>query len=227
MRTNINLATQPYEDARLYLSKWGGLVLVLALATTGLVWFTVHSVRRSSDISKKLAIVRGQIAQIDREKAKAAEMLALPKNHGTVQKSEYLNSILARKAFSWTTVFSDMEKIMPPGLRVLSISPALDEQNQLQVHIMVGGASRDRAIELVQNLEKTPRFRDVALRSDTLNELTTTTGRYSQSTTAEEQDPIKFDIVAHYLPDRPGSEANTNAAAPAEKSTVAQTGGQP
>ncbi len=226
MRTNINLATQPYEDARLYLSKWGSLVLVLALATAGLAWFTVHSVRRSSDINRQLSTVRREIDKYDRAKAQAEQTLNLPQNRGTVEKSEYLNSILARKAFSWTTVFSDMEKIMPPGLRVLSISPALDAQNQLEVHIMVGGASRDRAIELVQNLEKTPRFRDVALRSDTFNEITTTTGRSSQ-TTSEEQDPIRFDIVAHYLPNIPNTEPSTNAEAPAEKSAVAKNGGQP
>ena len=167
----------------------------------------------------KLSEVRAKMNALDQERGNAERMLALPQNRGTVDRSEYLNSIFARKAFSWTTVFSDMEKIMPPGLRVLSISPALDEQNQLQVHIIVGGESRDRAIELVENLEKMPRFRDVTLRSDVMN-----TGRSGGgfSTTSQDTDPIKFDIVAHYVPSAPNREASADATA-ASVSSVPET----
>src|ERR1019366_10479019 len=168
-RTKINLATQPYEDAREYLERWGSLLGLLLLVTIALVWFTLHAVRESSDMNRQLSQMRNGIAPLDSDKVRAERTLALPQNKGTVDKSAYLNSMFARKAFSWTTVFSDMEKLMPPGLRVLSITPALDAQNQLQVHILVGGQSRDRAIELVRNLEKTPNFRDVTVRSDIMN----------------------------------------------------------
>jgi type IV pilus assembly protein PilN len=168
---------------------------LLAAVSVVLLAFTVHAVRQSSDINRQLSQMNNNIATLDSEKATAERMLALPQNRGTVEKSQYLNKIFARKAFSWTTVFSDMEKLMPPGLRVLSITPALDDQNQLQVHIMVGGESRERAIELVRNLEKTPRFRDVALRSDTM-ETSSTTG----SSASGEHDPVRFDIVALYVP---------------------------
>jgi type IV pilus assembly protein PilN len=204
MRTKINLASQPYEDAREYLARWGSLLALLALVTVALVWFTVHSVRRSSAINRQLSQMRSNIGVLDNEKTVAERMLALPQNRGTIDKAEYLNAIFARKAFSWTTVFSDMEKIMPSGLHVLSITPALDDQNQLQVHILVGGESRDRALELIRNLEKTPRFRDVALRSDTMD----VSSGPGQSTSSTEHDPIRFDIVAHYMPSAPNQNAS-------------------
>lgn len=218
MRIRINLASQPYEDAKQYLARWGTFLAILGVVTVALVWFTVYSVRRSSDINRKLSQMRTNISTLDQEKAGAERMLALPQNRGTVDKSEYLNGIFARKAFSWTTVFSDMEKLMPSGLRVLSITPELDEQNQLHVHIMVGGENRDRALELVRNLEKTPRFRDVILRSDVMN--VTTTG--SQISSSEEHDPIRFDIIARYLPGVPNSNGGV-ASTPAP--AVAQSGG--
>jgi type IV pilus assembly protein PilN len=219
MRININLATQPYEDAKLYLARWGSMVVFLFVVTIALLWFTVHSVRQSSDINHKIAQMQGNIDTLDREKTVAERMLALPQNRGTVDKSAYLNSMFARKAFSWTTVFSDMEKLMPPGLRVLSITPALDAQNQLQVHILVGGQSRDRAIELVRNLEKTPNFRDVTLRSDIMNVQINGVPLSS----SEEHDPIKFDIQAQYVPSPPKSVVEA-AAKPVEQSRLAQTG---
>ncbi|ABF40579.1 hypothetical protein Acid345_1577 [Candidatus Koribacter versatilis Ellin345] len=195
-KTRINLASEPYEDAKLYLARFGTIAAALLLVAVGLLWFTIHSVRRSSDINRKLSAVRGQIDTLDRERVLAEKMLALPQNHGTVNKSEFLNSVFARKAFSWTTVFSDMEKIMPPGLHVVSIAPELDAQNQLKVQIVVAGENRDRAITLVRNMEQTPRFRDVILRSDIQN---TVLG----GTSAEDRDPIRFDIVAQYLPSAP------------------------
>lgn len=226
MRTNINLASQPYEDAQEYAVYYGSIVFLLMIVTAALIWFTFHSVRRTSDLTRQINHVKGQIAALDREKANAEQMLAMPQNHGTVAKSEYLNTIFARKAFSWTLVFSDMEKIMPPGLRVLSITPALDDQNQLQVHIMVGGESRDRAIELVQNLEKTPRFRNVQLRSDQMN-LETPGSSVQGGTTAETRDPIRFDILAYYSPSVQNTiaSASTVAVAPSdENATIAQKG---
>jgi type IV pilus assembly protein PilN len=142
-----------------------------------------------------------------------------------VDRSQYLNSIFARKAFSWTTVFSDMEKLMPPGLHVVSIAPQLDKDNQLEVHILVGGESRDRALTLVRNLEKTPRFRDVTLRSDVTN--TVQNERGATTGPEEERDLIRFDIVARYVP--AAQQASTQEAKSEPKSgsqTVAQSGGR-
>ena len=204
MRTNINLATQPYEDAKRYLTRWGTAVVLLCLATAALVIYTVHTVRMSADINRQLSQMREKLDRLDQEQRTGERMLALPQNRGTVDKSQYLNAILVRKSFSWTTVFSDMEKIMPPGLRVLSITPTLDENNQLQVHILVGGESRARAIQLVQNLEKMPRFRNVQLRSDVMT-APAEQGTYVSS--AEERaDPIRFDIVSDYLPNVPNEK---------------------
>jgi type IV pilus assembly protein PilN len=226
MRTQINLATQPFEDAKQYVLRWGTLVACLFVATIVLVWFTLHSVRRSSDINRQLSIIHNRVAVLDHERDIAERMLAMPQNRGTVLKSQFLNSIFARKAFSWTTVFSDMEKLMPPGLHVVSIAPQLDDQNQLQVHIIVGGESRDRALELVRSLEKTPRFRDVTLRSD----ITATRNSELGESTSAERDPIKFDIVARYLPGVPNPESpaeGATAAKPAEQAAVEQSGGKP
>lgn len=228
MRTNLNLATQPYEDARQYLVRWGALVALAFVVTVGLVLFTVHSVRRSSGINHQLAEARRNISRLDGEKELAEKMLAMPQNRDTVEKSEFLNGIFARKSFSWTTVFSDMEKLMPPGLHVVAISPELDEQNEVQVHILVGGESRDRALELVRGLETTPRFRDVILRSDTTNQ-NPITGQRLGAGPSGENDLIKFDIVALYLPSAPHSAAPAQglANASAEPSTVAENGGKP
>ncbi len=53
-------------------------------------------------------------------------MLGLPQNKSVVENSRFLNGLIARKSFSWTRVFMQLEQIMPPKLHVVSISPELE-----------------------------------------------------------------------------------------------------
>ncbi len=66
--------------------------------------------------------------------------------------------MIERKAFSWTRVLENLEKVMPPRVHLVSIHPELDEDNQLALKMMVAGDSRDRAIELVRRMEESRRF---------------------------------------------------------------------
>ena len=54
-----------------------------------------------------------QIAARDQQKAKAEEILNLPANRGTRDRAQFLNELFLRKAFSWTKVFEDLERVMP------------------------------------------------------------------------------------------------------------------
>ena len=66
MRLNINLATKPYQDVRRILMRWGGLVLLLAVATVALAWTAVSSWRESRDVNQKIAVLETEIGALDR-----------------------------------------------------------------------------------------------------------------------------------------------------------------
>lgn len=52
---------------------------------------------------------------------------------------------------------------MPARVHVVSISPQLDEDNQLVLKMVVAGDSRDRAIELARRMEDSRRFAQTAI----------------------------------------------------------------
>jgi len=188
MRTRINLATQPYEDAQRFYLQWGGLVLALAVITALLLGLVVRSHNASRDIARKVAQERKQIAEIDRERAAAEAILNRPENRDVRDKSRFLNALIVRKAFSWTQVFSDLEKIVPPRVRIVSIHPAVNASNQLEIHLDAIGDSRDKAIELVRRMEESPTFREAQLRVER----------------PEANNPgVDFTIVAEYVPQLP------------------------
>jgi Tfp pilus assembly protein PilN len=186
MRTRINLASQPYENVQRFYLQWGGLLLLLALIAALLISVVVGSYHASRDIARKVAQERHQIAEIDRERAAAEAILNRPENRDVRDKSRFLNALIVRKAFSWTQVFSDLEKIVPPRVRIVSIRPDINTtSHQLEIHLEAIGDSRDKAIELVRRMEESPTFREPQVRVER----------------PETNAPgVDFTIVAQYVP---------------------------
>jgi Tfp pilus assembly protein PilN len=129
------------------------------------------------------------IADRDRLRAEAERILNLPENRTTRDESQFLNQLIERKAFSWTRVLENLEKVMPPRVHLESISPQLDEDNQLGLKMTVAGDSRDRALELARRMEESRRFAQTRVEA----------GHAEQSQTGDTE---RFDIVAIYIPEQ-------------------------
>lgn len=189
MRLNINLATKPYQDVRRVLLQWGGLVLLLAVCTMALVWFALSTWRESRDVNAKIAALESEIAGLDRQQVEALAVLRLPQNSSVVESSKFLNGLIARKSFSWTRVFMQLEEIMPPNLHVVSVLPELQPKtNTVEVHLTVAGTSRQAAVELVKRLEQSQSFRDARITEE------------SEAHERDSSDTVKFQVTAVYVP---------------------------
>src|SRR5246500_2129563 len=106
----------------------------------------------------KIAELRAEIAQRDRVRQQAEAFLNQPENRATRDQSQFLNELIERKSLSWTLVLEDLEKVMPTRVHLVSIHPELDEENQLKLKMVVGGDSRDRALELARRMEESRHF---------------------------------------------------------------------
>jgi len=189
MRVDINLATRPYEDSGPLWLRWGGALAALSLFTLILLYSALSGWAAARKDHGLIEQRQQQIAARDLQKAKAEETLNLPANRGTRDRAEFLNDLFLRKAFSWTKVFEDLERVMPPRLHVVSIHPDKASDNQLKIKLVVAGESRDRALELVRKMEGSQRFRQTQI---------------EQESTQAGQTPgdnVQFDISALYVPD--------------------------
>jgi type IV pilus assembly protein PilN len=207
MRLDINLATQPYQDVKRYVIRRGVPLLLFAVASTWFCWSTVHSWMHSRDVNAQIERVNREIKTLDEERGRAQALLARPENRVLVEQSRLLNQLIARKAFSWISVFMQLESIMPAQLRVVQISPELNQQNELELRLLVSGNSREQALELVRRLEKSPYFARPQLRAETML-----------------PDAVQFDISALYIPrsNEAPKSSEQNSATP-EKQAVANT----
>jgi type IV pilus assembly protein PilN len=169
MRLDINLATRPYEDAREFWARWGVGVGLLALLTVALLGWTVNDWRKAGKDRQDIARLQAQIAERDNERAQDQAVLDQPANRSTRDQSQFLNGLIQRKSFSWTSVFEDLEQVMPPSLHVVSLRPELNDQNQMELEMRVAGETRSAAIELVHRMEGSKHFQQAQLVSESLS----------------------------------------------------------
>src|ERR1700722_9058402 len=158
MRLDINLASQPYEDAKQFWTRWGTAVGALGVLTLGLLIMTIGGWVHARRDHIAMAERRAAIDDRDRIRASAESFLNRPENRNTRDTSQFLNELIERKAFCWTLVLENLEKVMPPRVHLVSIQPTLDEDNQLAMKMSVAGDSVERALELPRRMEASGRF---------------------------------------------------------------------
>lgn len=190
MRIDINLATQPYEDSRRFWTYWGSGVVLLSLATALLVFLAVTRFIIASRERQEIAKMEAVIGEFDQEKGSAEAVMNQPQNRVTRDRSRFLNELFQRKAFSWTRVFEDLERVMPAHLHVVSIRPDMSSDNGLEIKLVVGGDTSEQARDLVRKMEASRRFKETKIDSERSNDNEGVTGT----------DRVQFDISALYVP---------------------------
>jgi type IV pilus assembly protein PilN len=190
MRVDINLASQPYEDARRFWLRWGGGLVALGVLTLLLLLMTVNGWIAARKDRQLIRQYEAQSAARDKEKADALALLNLPQNSTTRDRSQFLNDLFQRKAFSWTKAFEDLEQVMPPRLHVVSIHPELAPDNELEIKLIVAGDTREHALDLVSKMEASKHFHETYIDEENTTPANGPSG-----------DTVQFHITALYVPE--------------------------
>lgn len=200
MRIDINLATQRYEDSRQFWGYWGTGLIVLALVTALLVFLAVTGFVRAGHDRAQIETLKNKIAAYDHEKTQAEAVLNEPQNRILRDQSRFLNSLFQKKAFSWTKVFEDLERVMPAHLHVISINPGTTADNNVELRLQVGGESNEQGLDLVRKMESSNHFRQTRIENIRVAE--------QQGGGGNANDRVQFEIDALYTP---SSETNSTS----------------
>jgi Tfp pilus assembly protein PilN len=201
MRININLASQQYQDAREFYVRWGGALVLLFGITLALAFQAWSNHKNSVKDMGDIRELRGKIAVLENARRQAEEVLNRPENQDVREQSQFWNNVIDEKAFSWTQLFSDLEKIMPARAYLTSAQPSITKDNRLQLKLTVNGEKYDDAYELLHRMESSERFRLPVLSATGPRPMGT-----GASTTVVEQ----FEIITYYTPASPGEQPRAN-----------------
>jgi type IV pilus assembly protein PilN len=145
-----------------------------------------------------------------------------PQNMAVLERSQFLNALFAQKSFSWTAVMMDLERVLPAGVQVTSIEPATTKSGDVNIRLRVSG-DRDRAVELVRNLERSQRFVGPRLAGEAAQ--AQETGRASASPLAPGS--VEFDILSGYNPLPPTASKEVKETASLKTNDDDQNSGEP
>jgi type IV pilus assembly protein PilN len=125
-----------------------------------------------------------------------------PANAQLLKQAAALNKLFDVKAFSWTLAMEDLETVLPGGVQVSTLEPIRDEKTSvITLHLRVIGP-RDRAIDLVRNLEHSRRFLLPRIVGENAVETTGRPGEPLEPVSVSNR--VNFDVLADYTPAAPG-----------------------
>lgn len=162
MKIPINLASEPFRRDRPVLLG-SALVGLLLVGTLGILISLILMDRTQlADVRGEVARLQDAIRQTSAEQAQLDAMLRQPENAEVLERSVFLNQLLYRKGISWTKIFSDLGKTLPPNVRIMTIRPFVNKDNKVTLDMTVGAMSPAAVIDFLKALESSPLFESVS-----------------------------------------------------------------
>jgi type IV pilus assembly protein PilN len=195
MRVSLNLASRPYVELRPLYKRLRLLIGVLALVALA-CWFVLRTeYDRAKDAQARVDAIQAEVDRMQSEQRRDQAEMQQPKEAGILHQAQFLNQLFLSKAFSWTAVMIELERVLPAGVQVTNIDPQLAKDGHVTVRLRVQG-QHERAVDLMRNLEKSRRF----LLPRLTGESAENSGQNSNVQNASLPGTVNFEIVANYNP---------------------------
>ena len=197
MRITINLATRPFVELKPLFARLRLIMAVLALVAIGLGAMLYLFNKRERAAAQQMEALQQQTEAFQQERAQNEARMRRPENRAVLDRAQFLNTVFAEKAFSWTSVMMDLEQVLPAGVQVTSIQPAVTADGEVSIHLRVNGP-RDLTVDLMRNLEHSKRFLQPRLMNETAQ--TQENGRTLPVAQMGVPGGVEFEILSGYNP---------------------------
>jgi Tfp pilus assembly protein PilN len=163
MKIDINLASEPFRKDRpmLVASVVVGVLQVALLIL--LINLATNEKGQMKEIRAEQAQLTAQVERLAAEQASLEGVLRRPENAEVLERTLFLNLLLYRKGISWTRVFGDLQQVMPHNVRLISVRPQVDGENNVVLEMVVGSESGSAVIDMLKRLEGSALFGNAAV----------------------------------------------------------------
>ena len=162
MRIRLNLATKPLETHRRFIAGSAVVGLVAAIVFLSLGWHVYNARKANAEMRAKTANILSQITQLEQQHSALEHFFGLEENAKLHDRAAFINSLIDARSFNWTLMFMDLEKVLPAGVRVISIEPK-QEKGHIEVKLVVGATSDEAKQKLIKALEASGTFTHIEL----------------------------------------------------------------
>jgi Tfp pilus assembly protein PilN len=184
---HLNLAARPYRD---YTAVYA-VAALLAVTSLVLMIYNVETVSRYLVSTRHTrATIAATEADIAREQ-QAADAVRQSLNQVDTatlnEEARYINAQLAERAFSWSALLDQLERVFPQDVRLTQLSPSVDKNRKATLQMSCVSKSPDGMVRLINRLVADPHFRRPFPRTESIS-----------------NDEYQFIITADYIPDAVG-----------------------
>ena len=198
MRISLNLATRPYADIGPALKRLRIAMAVLVVIGIGLGLGLRAFHQQAEEARKTEQQVQSKIDAINRERQGYQDLMHQPANDALLKQATALNQLIDEKTFSWTLAMEDLETVLPGGVQAISLDPARDSKTGIIALKLRVVGPRDRAVDLVENLEHSKHF---LLPSIVGESMESAGGPAEKLEAPSASNRVNFELQAQYNPD--------------------------
>jgi Tfp pilus assembly protein PilN len=202
MKVRLNLATSPLQNNRRFLLGSGllGVAALVALAMLASSAWANWSANRN--VRNEANNLNAEIRNYREKRKELDEFFKQTENRKIMDRAAFLNALIEQRSFPWTNMFTDLERLLPEGVRVVSIAPHM-VGGRVEVKLNIGATNDDTKLRFIETLERSSEFERIQVVSET------------RPARAEEGDRVLLELVAYYtateLPAQPAKPASKKA----------------
>jgi hypothetical protein len=184
MYVRLNLATNPLLSHRRFLAGSVAVGILGLLLFVGLGWRAYNLRKAEEDLRARSSKIQKEMAAAGQEREALERYFAQQEAAGFQDHAKFVVGVLQARSINWTQMFMDLERILPPGVRIVRIEPKL-EKGIVTVHFVVGATNQEAKLKLLKSFENSTAFSHVALQSE-------------RAATQPGGDPLTIEFVAEY-----------------------------
>lgn len=189
MKVRLNLSTTPQQNRRPFIAAavLTGVVAVVGLAILSHAAYVSWNSNR--EVRAEIATLQQQIRRSSANQAELAAYFRSSQVRNTLDRANFLNSLIDERSFPWTDIFQSLEQTLPDGVRVVSISPSL-VNGRAELKLVVGAVNDQQKVRFLKAMETSRSFSNLEIMSERHN--TQTQGP------ADPLDQIMLDLKVDY-----------------------------
>jgi Tfp pilus assembly protein PilN len=154
----LNLSLRPFRNENLYRLIFASCIGVLALLSLSSLLLIARSGWTLLSARGELRAQRAEIADLEQKDAALGRRLAAADSAMLQKRADFANGAILNRVFSWTMLFNELEKVLPPEVRLRSVRPAVNPHGK--VDILLEGSARNYGafVELEEALMRSSSF---------------------------------------------------------------------
>src|SRR5438309_6774688 len=162
MKVRLNLATKALATHRRFLAGAGLTAFFAGLAFLGLGWHVYSARKAQAELRLRTEKTRREMATLEAQRKDLDRYFKQKEIADLHDRATFINTLLDARSFNWTLMFMDLERILPGGVRVISIEPK-QVSGRVELKLTVGTVNDEAELKFEHALEESKAFTDVRI----------------------------------------------------------------